>query len=225
CSRFAITTASGHRSPRAARPARSRSRRPTWARRTSSGTTCHCGTSRTFTSTSRSRTPRVRGSASKASRSKPWTLTATAVNVHVSAEALRRFAVALLVLLAATARARLVAADLRRGDHRALAFAGTAARHRGIERFDHDLGWLDDRRGGLDGHRVLFDVLGEQLGELGVDVRLRGDEGRRDAFVRRLVGEPFDLRQLLGDDLVGVGEVLLREARQRTVAIAIEHRP
>ena len=50
---------------------------------------------------------------------------------------------------------------------------------------------------GVGGHRGFLDVFGEQLGELGVDVRLRLDERRRDALVRRLVGEARDLRRAL----------------------------
>src|SRR3569623_641573 len=137
------------------------------------------------------------------------------------------FAVALLVLLTAPARTRFIAADLRRRDDRSLPLAGAHARDRGVERFDHDLGRLDDRRRGIGGHRGLLDVLGEQLGELGVDVRLLRDQRRRDALVHRLVGEAFDLAELLGDDLVGIGEVLRGEVRQRAGAVlaAIEHRP
>src|SRR3569623_11967 len=95
-----------------------------------------------------------------------------------------RFAVALLVLLATAAGTRLVAADLLARDHRPLLLARARAGQRGIERLDHDLGRLQDRHRGLGRHRGLLDVLREQLGELGVDVRLLGDECRRDALVR-----------------------------------------
>src|SRR5262249_46167057 len=63
----------------------------------------------------------------------------------------RREAVAFLVLLARAARAWFVAADLGLGDDRALALAGPPAGQRRVERLDHDLGRLDDRRRGLRG--------------------------------------------------------------------------
>ena len=51
------------------------------------------------------------------------------------------------------------------------------------------------------------------------------DQRRRDALVRRLVGEALDLGERLGHDLVGVGEVLRGQPRQRAFLAAIEHRP
>src|SRR5205085_4742612 len=54
-------------------------------------------------------------------------------------------AVTLLVLLAGAARARLVAADLRLRDDRALPLAGTTAADGSIEPFDHAPGRRDER--------------------------------------------------------------------------------